>query len=201
MLNDDFDIDYYINQQNEDAEKEINTLLEKSNVQNLSVSDYYSLYSNYKLIQKKSEYKEEIEKYKNIIKQMMSDNSVTYTAEEYSCLSYVYYDEKNYEKCFYYINLALEIEPNNADLYLLKGEFYRHIGKSKLSKIEYAKAININPELKNIIQHLIDADKAIAGTKQSLCFAYLIIGGASLFLGYFIIQFIITTIHIFHIIN
>ena len=186
-----------LEKENERILGEINALLKKSETQDLTVMDYYMLYFNYKLLQDKSKYKAEIEKYKNIILELMSDNTKLYTAEEYCCLSNLYFEEKLYDKCFENINIAIDLDPNSSEGYFIKGEFYRKLGKNIEAEIEYSKAIEIDPELSETINLLKSSDKLLKKSRNLRFSIYLLFFVAGVFIIYFIVEFVMLTIDTF----
>ena len=167
QINDSYqDAHKALEEENKRILNEIDSLLKKSQTQELSVMDYYLLYFNYRLLQNSKEYKDEILKYKNIILEIMSNNSNEHSAEDYCCLSNIYFDEKSYDKCLEYIDKAIILEPSSSEYCFIKGEFYRKMGKNTEAEIEYSKAKELDPEVSETIDLLKSSDKLLEGSKN-----------------------------------
>lgn len=61
------------------------------------------------------------------------------------------YDQLQYDSSAYYYRLALENDPNNADLYLERGNAFLNADKSDSAMIEYDRALAIQPETEGAI--------------------------------------------------
>ena len=170
-----------------ELQEEVDEILKKAQTEDLSVEDYYNLYSNYEMLQENSEYKEQIEKYKELIKQKVLNSSQNPSANDYECLGYVYFDEKNYDKAFEYIDKAINLDPTNGGLHYTKGRFYSRIKRKDYAEVEYSKAIELDPELKEVIELTDDTDK-LTSNENRLLVLYCVI--FAIFIVYSIYQII-----------
>ena len=135
--------------------------LEKIENGDKSTKNYYTVFQLYESIQKKNEYKKEIDKYAKLIFDSASDAVNNYNklpdsekdedvnkniAEEYYYLAVVFEYYKNKKQKLYCINKAIELNSSNVDYYFLRGQYYEEENKYKKAEADYKKVIKIGDE-------------------------------------------------------
>ena len=113
-----------------------------------TTSNYYEAYVWYGCINEKGEYDQEEDEFAQLARQAALKEIVDCTAcaNTYEILAQVSEHFNDQENMFRYINKAIELNPDKADNYLIRGDFYRKIGKHTEAQADYDKMRELDPE-------------------------------------------------------
>lgn len=138
--------------------------------------NYSFAFRLYQSIQENNEYKSEIDKYAELtIDSAMNDINENYKpAMAYRCMSSVYDYKKDKDKTLYCINKAIEIEPNDATNYLERANYLDKYGYRKRAEFDYAKAIELDPKMAEVINMKKSADKLTNSCKWLVWIIYIV---------------------------
>ena len=164
-------IDKILQEREESALDAIRLMKEEINNGNTSCSVYYNLFINQKSLRDAEiKYKSLLDTYaQSTIKaglEEISNNSAS--SSTYTYIASVYDYLKDDEKALFYYSRAVELYPDDADVYLLRGLFYNERKKTKLANIDLNKAIELNPENKDFVEHMLNSDKLLAESGRLL---------------------------------
>ena len=125
-----------------------NKLLEIINSGDATTDDYLYLCCIYCSFKGEPEFsQEEMDKYQKMAIQLAEKdiyNNIE-TAKANNCLAQIYGVKKDYENALFYINCAIELEPDNARFYDTRATIYEGMNQPKNAKIDYQTIKKINP--------------------------------------------------------
>ena len=194
----DNEVDDILNEYAQEQKKELDDVLAKIDAGERTTINYLEAYMCYYYMQEKNEYQAELEKYAELVMQIAREDIERNrdVASAYSSMAYIYKYSKNYEQAMYCINKAIELEPENADYYLVRGNFYKDIKKNSLAEADFAKAQELNPSLKETIEISKRADKLIKESRRINVLFYILMGVVAIYVIYFVYELIVKLINL-----
>lgn len=91
----------------------------------------------------------------------------------YICMAKICEYRKDNKNMFFFINKAIEINPQSPDLYLVRAEFYKKTKNQKMAEKDYKAAIELDPSYEEYVTLLKSSQGVIDDSKKLLIQIYL----------------------------